>query len=250
MRRAARFLILGLVLVFSCVAGTTARRQAQLPEKPLAGQRVEINDIVEECQQRVRAPHYAGVVWWIPVEFWEASARQNNPDAPVNLDEFKPLRDYTMVAVFVGKVSPLGSLSYPPAADVRANTVLRDAEGIEYHPLESVSPDAQLLADVLRPIFSNALGQLGEKIEVLYFPARSKKGEPLADPRQRSKFSIVLRQIAGSGESIFEWELPLTSLSPPKFCPAGKERVKANWKYCPWHGVPLDGSPPAPAKKG
>ncbi len=244
--------ILSLTLVFfACAAGASIIGQVKQPENAPAQQQVDVDDLLQECQQVIRGQKYVGLVWWIPVEFWEAGAAQNPSSGAQTAEQFKPLREYTLVAVVVGKVGGFGSISFAPSADVRANTLLRDATGAEYRPLESVSAEAQMLAQVVRPIFSGAVGRMGENIELLYFPAKNKEGQPLADPRQRMKFSIVLRQIAGPSEVVFEWQLPLTALSAPKFCPVGNERVKANWRYCPWHGAPLDGSPPpAPAKKG
>jgi hypothetical protein len=64
--------------------------------------------------------------------------------------------------------------------------------------------------------------------------------KPIADPLSPGGFSLVLSKLIAGKDKVFEWKLPLTSLSPPKYCPAGKERVQANWKYCPWHRVKLD----------
>lgn len=89
-------------------------------------------------------------------------------------------------------------------------------------------------------MLANSIGRMGENLQVLFFPARNEKGEPLTNPKQPGDFSIVLKEIVGEPESIFAWRLPLTSLSPPRCCPFGGERVKADWNFCPWHGVRLD----------
>ncbi len=147
-----------------------------------------------------------------------------------------------MVAVVVGKLGPFGAIAWSPADQVRAKTVLRDAKGVSYPPLAKVGPDAETLSGVLKPILANALGKMGESIVILFFPAKSASQQALADPHQKGSFAIVLQELAGKPELAFEWQLPLTALSPPKYCPAGKERVNANWNFCPWHGVALNGT--------
>lgn len=200
---------------------------------------VDIDDLIAECQQSVRGKEYAGIVWWIPVEFWETGEQQPG--------QFAPLREYTMIAVFVGKVGPLGGISFVPGSELRSQVVLRDSQGIDYSPLQSVLPDAENLAAGLKPILANAIGRVGENMEVLFFAAKDEQGNALADPTKKGRFSIVLKDVAGPGESIYAWQLPLTSLLPPKFCPVGKEKVKANWNDCPWHGNSLvESQSPAP----
>jgi hypothetical protein len=76
--------------------------------------------------------------------------------------------------------------------------------------------------------------------QVLFFPAKTSTGKLIVDTGHEGSFSLLIDNLAGQKQSTFEWRLPLTSLTPPKFCPVGKERVEANWKYCPWHGNKLD----------
>lgn len=85
----------------------------------------------------------------------------------------------------------------------------------------------------------------------LFFPAVNKMLQPIADPLKAGSFSLLLSKLADGKDKVFESKRPLTSLSPSKYCPVGKERVQANWKYCPWHGVRLDdsASPATPATK-
>ncbi len=198
------------------------------------------SELLPETQNSIHTKGYAGMVWWIPVEFWERAFLQQGVTADRAAEQLKPLRDYVMVAVVVGKIGTFGAINFAPADQVRAKTVLRGANGVSYAPVTRVSSDAESLTAIMKPLFANALGKMGESIELLFFPAKDAAGQLLADPRQKGSFAIILKELAGSPESVFEWQLPLTALSPPKFCPVGKERVKANWNYCPWHGVPLN----------
>lgn len=236
-----------LLLCFPVVAQSKVGAAPSAPQTVVAGQpaapvvhTTDTPDAVRETQQGIREKDYVGLVWWIPFEYWEQTA---GAKAAENL---KALKDYTLVAVFAGKLSPFGAVDFIPGADLRKKVVLRDGNGNEYRVSSEPSQDAQLLSATLKPIFANAMGRAGENIEMLFFPARTKTGDQIASPSRRGTFAIVLRDVAGVPESIYQWRTPLTSFTPPKYCPVGKERVNANWDYCPWHGVPLNptqGSP-------
>jgi len=240
------------LLVLGVFASPFSLGAQQEPEKPKptsavpAKPTVDIDELVSECQQSVRGADYVGLVWWLPMQFWEESSRQSGTSGPESEEMLKGIAGYLSVAVVVAKVKGM-EFSFVSERDIRASIVLRDAAGKEYKPLEQVSLHAQVLASVIRPLMSNLVGRLGENITLLYFPAKNERGEAIADPLRSGNFAVVLKKIVGEAESVYEWRLPLTSLLPPKYCPTGKERVKANWLYCPWHGTKLD-SPPDGSK--
>ena len=104
----------------------------------------------------------------------------------------------------------------------------------------------------MRPIFKNMLGNFGEGMQFVVFPLKDGAGNVFADARKSSEMSLDVVDLMGAPTSTYSWKFPLTSLVPPKFCPVGKERVEANWKYCPWHGNKLEDpttmTPPPSAK--
>jgi hypothetical protein len=240
-------LLVSSALVSPVAAGAQVAGADPQPNASAAPARVD--DLLPETQRGIHGAHYTGLVWWIPPEFWEISMAENGA-TPAQIAEFtKPLRDYTLVAVVVGKVGALGSIDFTPADALRSSIVLRDAHGTEYPQVTTVSDAAAMLPKILKPVFSNIAGKMGDNIEVLYFPAKSKSGALLADASSHGEFSIVLRNLTGSGDSVYLWRLPLSSVQPAKYCPVGKERVEANWNYCPWHGVPLNSNDAAKAKQ-
>ena len=208
--------------------------QAPLPEKSAAAgaAQIDIDDLLRECQKVVRGVQYTGIVQWLPAEFWLAAS----PHTP---EEVAAERSYTMFAVAVARIQTMG-LRWVSKGELRSHVVFRDSSGTEYAPLEGRPPDVHLIPFLFKAMMASVLGQLGEHTEVMIFPAKNRNGEPIADATRRGSFSLVFREIAGPGESIFEWQLPLTSVSPPKFCPAGGERVEAHWNYCPFHGAQLN----------
>lgn len=200
---------------------------------------VDMPALIRETQQQVGDPGYVGLVWWIPTRYWELSAERIGMSPEKAAERYKPLRQYTMLLVAAGKIG-IGNINWFPESDVRQNTILRDASGHEYSALPKVSGDAEGLASMLKPVFSNMLGPMGQNCVILFFPAANNMAEPIADPFSRKGFSVTIRSLIAGKDRTVEWKLPLTSLSPPKYCPVGKERVQANWKYCPWHGVKLE----------
>ena len=241
-RRILQFFLASLLLGASplCVLAQNAETSA--------ADSSEVDDLLRETQKSVSGNHRIGVVWWIPTEFWEASAKRMGNSAERAREMFASLRDYTIVCVAVGKVG-VGNINWFPEGDVRAATSLRDSAGMNYRTAAQLSSDAQGLLSVMKPVLSNILGPMGQNIQFLIFPAKTSAGNAISDPRRPGSFSVVISDLLGQKESVFGWQLPLTSLTPPRFCPVGHERVQANWKYCPWHGNPLDeiAAPPSPA---
>ncbi len=218
---------------------------AQEPDAPGSGE-TRIDAIIKETQQTVGGKDTTGIVWWLPPEFWEESAVEQGTPPEQARTNFATLHDYTMIIIAVGKVG-LGNINWRTEKEIRAGTILRDSEGQTYQPLQEISGDAQGIASIIRPVLGNILGPMGQNLQILFFPAKTKSGKLIADPTKASSFYVLLSNLTAQRETEFSWRLPLSSLSPPKFCPAGKERVEANWKFCPWHGVPLDNAvPPQP----
>jgi len=198
-------------------------------------------ELIREVQVDVREKDYVGLVWWIPFEFWQISGAKRGIPAESTAQNLKALRDYTIVAVFLAKVSALGSFTFVPIEDLRRDVMLRDAAGNEYRSIPEPSQDAKNLAAIVKPILTSAMGKAGENFDMLFFPARGKDGDVIADAARKGRFEVVLKNnLAGVPESVYEWRTPLTAIAPLRYCPVGKERVHADWEYCPWHGVALE----------
>lgn len=232
------FRLVPVLLASSLAVALCGPLAAQEPVPFAAPPEVDIDDLIAECQRAVRGRSYVGFVWWVPVEFWLESAREESGIPPSVVEEFEALRAYTTVVVVAGRIGRLGTVHFVSGEDLRANIVIRDRKGIEYRPLAEISEEARMLALVLRPVLAQATGRMGESMEVLFFPGANSEGDPISHPLRVGGFEVVLRHVVGD-EQVFEFRTPLSSLRPPRFCPAGGERVEANWKFCPWHATPL-----------
>jgi len=236
-----------------CLTAGFAFSQQQAPaasstDKESADQ-IDTTALAKETEQIDQRNGKMGIFFWVPTEFWEQSTVNAGGSRERAKQYFKPLRDYNVFLVGVGTIG-LGSMDWTPDATLRKSIVLRDQAGDSFKPLETVSPEAQGFTDILKPTLKTILGPFGEGVQLLFFPIKDSTGKVFADPRHSSEFSLVVSDLMGAGSSTYTWRPPLTSMLPPKYCPLGKERVEANWKYCPWHGNKLDSeAKPAPAAK-
>jgi hypothetical protein len=228
---------LGLLFAVTLLSPLAALAQTPAPASTETSD-TKLNDMIKETQKQVDGKNLAGIVWWVPVEFWEQSAMQDGASPQKARETFGSLRQYTMVIILAGKIG-IGNVNWFSGSDLRSSTSLRDADGQVYKPVSDISSDAAGVTSIIKPVMANILGPAGQNLEILFFPATTASGKLIADPAREGRFVISIENLPGTKPLTFEWLLPLTSLTPPKFCPVGKERVEANWKYCPWHGVKL-----------
>jgi hypothetical protein len=223
-------------LAFCAVCTALFGQEASKPTASAAD--FDMSAFMKETQQSVNEPGYVGLVWWIPTQFWELTSGRTGMSEEMK-ERYAFLRKYTLVAVVVGKLG-IGNIDYVSEPVVRDATGLRDSDGIVYQPVQKLSGDADGLLAIMKVVFGKTMGPMGQNIQVLFFPATNTMARPIADPLLPGSFSVILSKIVGGKDKVVEWKLPLTTLSQPKYCPVGKERVQANWKFCPWHGVKLD----------
>ncbi|MCA1558049.1 MAG: hypothetical protein LC731_05860, partial [Acidobacteria bacterium] len=142
---------------------------------------------------------------------------------------------YTLFVVVDGKIGAYGGVTYKSEQVIRDSIQLIDSQGAIYRPLakESVDAETASLLSLMKPVLSNMMGQLGQNMNFVLFPAKDKAGQQLLAARREGAFTVKM------GESTFKWRLPLGSLLPPKVCPVDGEQLNGAWKYCPWHGKEL-----------
>ena len=239
--------VLGTCLLCLVVGLESKAQTPSVPTPSGVGGNFDFPGLIRETQQSPNVPGYVGLVWWIPTQYWVISAERSGLPEEKASERFAPLKKYTVVVVAVGKIG-VGNVNWFSEQEIRENTVLRDGAGDLYRPVDKLSGDAQGLASILKPVFANLLGSMGQNTQMLFFSGSDRMAKPIADPLSQGSFSVVLRSLLAGQDSIFEWRLPLTSISPPRYCPVGKERLQANWQYCPWHGVKLADGIDDPAK--
>jgi hypothetical protein len=226
-----------LAILLGAPLCTLAQQSKEAPPE------IDTQELTNETEQMDNHGGKIGLFWWVPVEFWEQSAVQSGANYAIAKKTFAPLANYNLFIIGVGTYN-VGGISWAKEQDIRRGVVLRDQAGNTYKPLESVAEDAQNFSDLMKPILKNILGPMGEGVQLFFFPKKDAQGKEFADPRRTSELTLLVTDLMDPGVSSYVWRLPLTSLLPVKYCPVGKEKVKANWKYCPWHGNKLQSDLP------
>jgi TonB family protein len=218
------------VLIFIlCILVLTGVSHAQEKLDPQA--------LLRETQKMSNTPGQLTMVWWVPEQFWQASAeRSSTTGSPVQVEALlKVMRQYTLVCVVDGQLGPVGAITYKNEELVRSSVTVKDARGASYAPIpdSAISPDMKILLLIFKPIFTNTAGNLGQNMHFLLFPSQDKDGRPVADPKGTGNFDVV---VAGKE---FRYQLPLGSVLPPKRDPTTGESFPGNYNFNPVTGTRL-----------
>ena len=111
-----------LLLIPLASAQTIEKEQAAKSSTAVTASSVLIHttdtpDLVRETQQALGDKDYVGLIWWIPFEFWEQAGAKRGQAQEKTADNFKALKDYTVVGVFAARVSGLGVFTYIPPVE-------------------------------------------------------------------------------------------------------------------------------------
>lgn len=198
--------------------------------------KIDLNMLIQETQKMSQETDEMTLIWWIPEEYWQVSFAQDPTTTEAQTEEFlKVLRPYTLIAVVDGKMGAFGGVTYRPEADVRAGIQIRDSQGAYYLPLskDKIDVNTNNFLSMMKPVFANMLGPMGQNMHFFVFPAVDKDGRKIAEVKKDGDFSVEL-----DGRE-FRWRLPLSSLLLPKVCLKCKEKCSGAWHFCPWCGASL-----------
>lgn len=230
MLRIKKCIGLSIFLTFAILASGALK--SGIPQEP----KIELNALISETQKSSDKPNAMIMIWWIPEEFWLASAAQDPSFTDAQAQEIiKILQPYTIIAVVDGTVGSFGGVTYNPESSIRSNIVLIGTDGLSYRPLSSqtIGADAKNLISMLKPVIANMLGEMGQNFHFFLFPAKDKQGANIA---QANKDGIIRIQLRNEE---YRWRLPLSSLLPAITCPQCGEKCSGAWEYCPWCGTKL-----------
>lgn len=197
----------------------------------------KISAIIKETQKTHNDADTFVLAWWIPYQFWEESFRDNPRITDAQKQDFlKTLQDYTVMAVVDAKKGGLAVFSYVAAEEVLKTAKLTVSDGTTFSALSEtdLAPGARNLISIMKPVFANLMGQFGQNVLFVVFPAKGADGDKLIDPYKEGQLSFV-----ENGHS-FSWRLPLGSLLPAETCPKCGEVLPGNYKFCPYDGTKLE----------
>lgn len=198
--------------------------------------KVDVNVLLQETLKTSESADDMVLVWWIPEEYWRVSFALDSTITEPETEEFlKVIRPYTVIVIVDGKIGLFGGVTYKSEAGIRASIQIIDNQNISYRPLSEDKIDANTknFLSMMKPVFSNMMGPMGENTRFFLFPSKNKAGQSIAAAKKEGTFSVKL------DKREFKWKLPLSSLLTPKVCPVDGETLSGAWKFCPWHGVEL-----------
>ncbi len=198
--------------------------------------KVSVDEFLKETQKGVDEQGRISLNWWIPVEFWEISLRNNPGMTNAQIEELLSVFDqYCIFAIVDGEVGPFGGITYTELETIAKDISFIGQDNKKYTPLKEsqISSDLKNMLDIFKPMLKNMIGEMGENMHFFVFNDIV-KGERIADPLKKEGLITLSYQ----GKSI-TWETPLGSLLPPKKCPEDGEPMNGGWKFCPYHGKEL-----------
>ncbi len=204
-----------------------------------AQSRIDLMALLRDTQQINSESRRLTMAWWIPTEYWRGSLESAGAPPEKAKEILKLVNSALMIAVVDGTFGPLGALIFRAETSIRSATRVLDASGREYAPLEpaALDPNLQNLAAMLRPTLANALGRMGENMNIMFFPIASADGKRIAEADTEGSFTVVV-----DGRE-FTYRTPLASLLPRKVDPATKETFPGNFRFNPYTGAPLSIAP-------
>lgn len=216
---------LSAVLSLVCAAGSAA---ATTPSTA----------ITTETSRVERQGRRAANFFWLPVEYWEAAARETGAE-PEEVERIRKLfRDYLLVAVVDVEVSPTGKPEFRSIADIVGRShFTRNGESLSV--LKQVHPEFARTASDLVYVLRSSLASLGPGLHLLPLSNVDDEGRPVLRGAVGGELSLEFRFEPDAEPIRLVWRAPLTSIVGPKRCPEGGEELEADWKYCPHHGVVL-----------
>lgn len=199
--------------------------------------KVSINKLTAETQQLSESPDNLKLVWWIPIEFWEAVFAQDENMPKDQADQILHVfQQYTLLSTIDGTIGTFGDISYKTKKQIFNSLEIIDNNNKSYFPLREEIIDQQTkdVVDFIKPVLANMLGKMGENMYFFLFQKEDNPRDRIIHPTKEEKFTVKL-----GGEKL-HWNLPLSSLLKPKKCPVDNEIMNGSWKFCPFHGVKLD----------
>jgi hypothetical protein len=198
--------------------------------------KIDLQAVMKDVQQMIDTENHMTMVFWIPIEYWQAVADQNPSMTPDQTEQLLQLLEpYILIGMIDAQKGAFGSMTFTSENDIRANLRLIDSQGVSYQslPPTAIDPATQNLLAILKPMLANQFGSFGQNFHFFLFLSKDDKGQMIASTKKEGNFSLKL------ADNVFKWRLPLGSLLPPKTCPKCGEQMSGAWKYCPWDGARL-----------
>jgi hypothetical protein len=199
---------------------------------------INVTDFIREAQQWVRKENRMTLTWWIPNSYWNIIFTGYDQIPRETIDQLEEtFADYIFICaedILIDINS--GTMKFTEESSIRKSISIIDINGNSYFPISKKETPSFMISLVenIKPIFSSALGQMGEGLNFFFFKILDANNKSIINEKESGGF------IVKHSNCEFKWTLPMLSLLPPKYCPIDNEKMKGNWLYCPIHGVKLN----------
>lgn len=208
---------------------------------PGGGSAASTDEVTKEVSRSLRIGDRYVSFWWLPVEFWIASARELKRD-PALVEEVRRLySNYTMIAAFDIRVRPDGSADALSTAEIVRRSEF-EVNGASFDVLNEVDPRLQEYSPDLLYAFRSSMAGLGAGLRLLPLPNVGRDGTPILGGTREGFLRVTYKAVADSAAADFWWHSPLSATAGPKRCKRG-DPAEASWKFCPWDGSELGDGP-------
>lgn len=192
---------------------------------------VDINAVIRDTQILSQKADKITLLWWVPEEFWQISYSQNpNITEEAVKKVLESIRPYTIIVVLDGEVGIFGGITYFSEKAIRSEIKIKDKKGNSYNPIDDnkIDINTKNFLLMMKPIFINMLGPMGQNIHFILFPAKDQNGNQIVEATKDGMFLVEFKN------KEYKWRLPLGSLILAKVCPTCGEKLSGSYKYCPW----------------
>ncbi len=205
------------------------------PPPPRDLSNVNLIDYIKEVQIWGKDGNDMDLSFWLPNNYWEI-ALKDNPDVPREVIDQLSLafEDYVVICALSMKVSNSGKTDFIDEQAIFNSMSIAVGEK-KYRPLteDAIGEEAKMVTEMIRPMFAQMLGQMGEGMYFYFFKIQDENGKNLIDVYSDGQF------VVHHSDKSFEYSLPISSLLPNKICPEDGGFMKGNWSFCPFHGTAL-----------
>lgn len=232
-------ILFNLVLLISVIAHSALA----VERKPFT--QVNTNTLIRETQVTPKGADnkHIALAWWVPKEYWENVLSQDKNTSEANKKALlKAISGVSLLAIVQADVSDFGAFKYYSKEYIENDLVLSfsaaNGKNQKLTVIKTIAPDLEVVLNILKPILSSAMGNLGKNLHFYVINNTSESKARILDPYKKGQINFQLSRKDGvlmNGH----FELPIDALFVPRKCPNGKN-AHISWQYCPWSGKKLE----------
>lgn len=225
-----------VIAVIATLCGLAAAEPGATADRKTVAE-VSVDALIKETQSPISTHDSLDLVWYVPIEFWQAATYSPSADSSKRDSLMASLEPYFMIITVQADISPVGAFDY---FEMKPQSLYRPSSGTTetLEPVTKLSKDMEMVILLMKPILSQALGSLGQSINYYVFADRREDGSRRISPYDPGVIEVAMSGRDSKIRSQHRIELPLDALHVPRLCANGKP-AHVSWTHCPWDGAKL-----------